>query len=88
MEIILVVLRGRLEHKLNPIKQIAVRRSVIKTKVIERLNSTTGKNGEETCFSTLNKHIATTIAKIKLKKFKSNSCWFNKEHNQSNKYIK
>ncbi len=29
-------------------------------------------------FSTFNKHIATTIAKIKLKKFKSNSCWFNK----------
>ncbi|MGC8200768.1 hypothetical protein, partial [Salmonella enterica] len=50
-------------YKLNPIKQIAVKRSVINTKVIDRLNSITGKNGEDTLFSTLNNRITTITAR-------------------------
>lgn len=59
-------------YKLKPIKQTAVRRSVIKTKVIIRLNSATGKNGDETFFSTLNNRSATNIAKTKPMIFKYN----------------
>ena len=48
MAITPVVLEDTGIYKLKPIKQTAVRRSVIKTKAIIRLNSATGKNGDET----------------------------------------
>ena len=49
----------------------------MKTKVIIRLNSATGKNGDETFFSTLNNRSATNIAKTKPMIFKYKCCWFN-----------